>query len=69
MITKITSENLADLHKLATDIDALLGNIDPDFEAELQEKIYAQIRGLAIDMGIHRESLENFARIQQQVAA
>lgn len=65
----ISQENLSDLCKLAQDIDALLGTIDPDFEAELQEKIYAQIRGLAIDMGIHREFLENFAKLQQQVAA
>lgn len=65
----ITQENLSDLCKLAQDIDALLATIEPDFEAELQEKIYAQIRGLAIDMGIHREFLENFAKASQQLAA
>lgn len=64
MISNITQENLTDLHKLARDIDALLAQVDPDFETELQEKIYSQIRGLAIDMGIHREFLENFSKTQ-----
>lgn len=65
----ITQENLSDLNKLATDIDALLSTIEPDFEVELQEKIYSQIRGLAIDMGIHREFLENFSKLREEVKA